>query len=52
MMTDRSIEHALTRLARGSHVLIEEAGHDLGLESWRVAPLLRAVTAFLDSMPD
>jgi pimeloyl-ACP methyl ester carboxylesterase len=50
MMTDRSVEHALARLDRGYHVLINEAGHDLGMGRWGVRPLLRAVTAFLDSI--
>jgi hypothetical protein len=28
LMTDRSVEHALARLERGSHVFIKETGHD------------------------
>jgi pimeloyl-ACP methyl ester carboxylesterase len=50
LMTDRSVENALARLKHGSHVLIKTAGHDLGMESWEVGPLLRVVTAFLDSL--
>jgi len=50
MMTDRSIEHALARLDRGYHVLVKEAGHDLGMDRWDAGPLLRTVTAFLDSI--
>jgi pimeloyl-ACP methyl ester carboxylesterase len=50
MMTDRSVEHALSRLDRGYHVLVKEAGHDLGMDRWDVGPLLRTVTAFLDSI--
>jgi pimeloyl-ACP methyl ester carboxylesterase len=50
MMTDRSVEHALAKLDRGYHVLIKEAGHDLGMGRWEVSPLLRTVTVFLDSI--
>jgi pimeloyl-ACP methyl ester carboxylesterase len=49
LMTDRSVEHALARLERSSHVFIKETGHDL-MGSWEVGPLLRAVTAFLHSL--
>lgn len=50
LMTDRDVEHALSVLPDASHVLIEHAGHDLGLGTWEVAPLLRAVTDFLESL--
>jgi hypothetical protein len=50
MMIDRSIERAAERLVYGHHVLIEEAGHDLGLESWLVGTLPAAVTVILDSI--
>ncbi|MFQ5793495.1 MAG: alpha/beta fold hydrolase [Candidatus Bipolaricaulia bacterium] len=50
IMTDHEVEHALSVLPDASHVLIEHAGHDLGLSTWEVAPLLRAVTNFLESL--
>lgn len=50
LMTDRDVEHALSVLPDASHVMIEHAGHDLGLSTWEVAPLLRAVTDFLESL--
>ena len=49
LMTDRSVKHALARLGFGYHVFIKEAGHDL-MGRWDVSPLLRTVTAFLDSI--
>jgi len=50
IMTDRDVEYALSVLSDVSHVLIEHAGHGLGLSTWEVAPLLRAVTDFLESL--
>lgn len=50
IMTDRDVEHALSVLPDVSHVLIEHAGHGLGFSTWEVAPLLRAVTDFLESL--
>jgi len=50
LMTDRDVERALSVLPDATHVLIEHAGHGLGLSAWEVAPLLRAVTDFLESL--
>jgi pimeloyl-ACP methyl ester carboxylesterase len=50
MMTDRSVKHALAKLSCGYHVLIKDAGHDLGMGRWEVSPLLRTISAFLDSI--
>lgn len=50
MVTDEAVDHALGLLADGTHVRIEQTGHDLGLGNWEVAPLLRAVTDFLESL--
>lgn len=50
VMSDQEVEHALSVLSDVSHVVIEHAGHDLGLSTWEVAPLLRAVTDFLESL--
>jgi pimeloyl-ACP methyl ester carboxylesterase len=32
------------------HVYLEGAGHDLGLDTWKVTGLLRAVTNFVESL--
>lgn len=50
MLTSEAVDHAMSLLADGAHVLIEQTGHDLGLGNWEVAPLLRAVTDFLESL--
>jgi pimeloyl-ACP methyl ester carboxylesterase len=50
MMTDASVEYALSRLENGVHVLLEECGHDLGLDSWKPGSLLRALFTFLESV--
>jgi pimeloyl-ACP methyl ester carboxylesterase len=50
MVSDGDVEHALSLLADGLHVKLEGAGHDLGLITWEVTPLLRAVTDFLESL--
>lgn len=50
IMTDRDVAHASSVLPDALHVLIKHAGHDLGLSTWEVAPLLQAVTDFLESL--
>lgn len=50
LMTDGDVERALSVLPEAYHVQIEGAGHDLGLSAWEVAPLLRALTDFLESL--
>jgi pimeloyl-ACP methyl ester carboxylesterase len=52
IVTDGDVEHTLSLLADGLHVQLAGAGHDLGLDSWQVAPLLRALTNFVESLPD
>jgi len=47
MMTDRSVEFALSMLEKGSHVSLQQTGHDLGLESGQIGPLLENVIPFL-----
>jgi pimeloyl-ACP methyl ester carboxylesterase len=49
-ISDRDAEHALALLPDGLHVQLEGVGHDLGLGTGKVAPLLRAVTSFLESL--
>jgi pimeloyl-ACP methyl ester carboxylesterase len=50
MMSDEDVELATAILDDVSHVFLEKAGHDLGLNSWNVGPLLRIVTNFLESL--
>ena len=50
LMTDRAVAQSLEILPDVSHVRLEKTGHDLGLTSWEVAPLLRAVNDFLESL--
>jgi pimeloyl-ACP methyl ester carboxylesterase len=50
LMSAQAADHALSLLPDGIEVLLETAGHDLGLDSWDVGPLLRAVTDFLESI--
>jgi pimeloyl-ACP methyl ester carboxylesterase len=50
MMTNASVEYAISQLENGTHVLIESHGHNLGLDIWEVSPLLRAVSVFLESL--
>jgi len=50
MMTDEVVQHVQSILPHTTHVFIETAGHGLGLDTWEVSPLLRAVTSFLESL--
>lgn len=50
MMTDQVVSEVLSRLPTTIHVLMEKAGHDLGLDTWEVAPLLSVVNSFLHSL--
>ena len=50
VVIDSDVDTALSLLSDGMHVQLEDAGHDLGLGTWQVAPLLRAVTNFLESL--
>ena len=50
LLTSEAVDHAMSLLADGTHVRIDQTGHDLGLGNWEVAPLLRAVTDFLESL--
>jgi pimeloyl-ACP methyl ester carboxylesterase len=51
LTTDAYIERMLTVIPDACRAKIEGCGHDLGLSTWQVAPLLRAVTSFLESRP-
>jgi pimeloyl-ACP methyl ester carboxylesterase len=48
--SDSDAKHALSLLANGVHVKLEDTGHDLGLCTWKLGPLLRALTSFLESL--
>jgi pimeloyl-ACP methyl ester carboxylesterase len=50
VVSDLDAEHALSLLPDGLHVQLEGVDHDLGLGTWKVDPLLRAVTDFLESL--
>ncbi|MDH4208286.1 MAG: alpha/beta hydrolase [Anaerolineae bacterium] len=50
IMTDHDVEYAMSLLAEAYHVQIEDAGHDLGLATCEVGPLMRAVLNFLESL--
>jgi pimeloyl-ACP methyl ester carboxylesterase len=49
MVSDENVAHIQSILPNIIHVLIKK-DHGLGLDTWEVAPLLRAVTCFLDSV--
>jgi pimeloyl-ACP methyl ester carboxylesterase len=50
LVSDSDVQHALSLLFSGLHAKLEGAGHDLGLSTSQVAPLLRALTGFLESL--
>ncbi len=50
VVSDADAERALSLLADGVHVRLDGAGHDLGLGTWDVTLLLRAVTNFVESL--
>ena len=50
MMTNDVVEHVQSILPNVMHIYIETAGHDLGLDTWEVSPLLRALTSFFGSL--
>jgi pimeloyl-ACP methyl ester carboxylesterase len=49
MMTNEVVKHIQSVLPHAMHVLIDK-DHGLGLDTWEVSPLIRAVTSFLDSL--
>jgi len=50
MMTNEVVKHVQSILPNAMHVLLETADHGLGMDTWEVAPLIRAVTSFLESL--
>lgn len=49
MLTGRAVEQVRSHLPNALHIYIESAGHNLGLDTWQVSPLIRAVTSFLEA---
>ena len=50
MMTDDDVDYARALLREAYHVQIEKASHGLGMDTWEVGPILRAVVSFLESL--
>ena len=50
MMTDESVDIAMSVLPNATHVYMEGSGHDLGLDTWNLSPLLRVVIGFLEAL--
>jgi pimeloyl-ACP methyl ester carboxylesterase len=50
IMTGADVDYAMGLLAEAYHVQIEGADHSLGMNNWEVAPLLRALISFLESL--
>jgi pimeloyl-ACP methyl ester carboxylesterase len=50
IMTDADVDYATALLAEAYHVQIDDVGHGLGMDNWEVAPLLRALISFLESL--
>jgi hypothetical protein len=47
MMTNAGVQRVKSVLPDTEHAFFKSIGHDLGLETWNVAPWLRVVTNFL-----
>ena len=50
MVLDGERDHALSLLSHGLYVQLPGATHNLGLSTWEVRPLIRAVVSFLESL--
>lgn len=50
LLSAAAAEHALSILPNAVQVLLEPVGHNLGLDTWEVGPLLRAFTDFTESL--
>jgi pimeloyl-ACP methyl ester carboxylesterase len=50
ILSDEDVELVMGLLANGTHAQLKGVGHDLGLGAGDVAPLLRAVTGFLQAL--
>jgi pimeloyl-ACP methyl ester carboxylesterase len=50
MTTLDSVKHVQSIVPNTTHVHLKEVGHNLGLDTWQSAPLLRAVNSFLETL--
>jgi pimeloyl-ACP methyl ester carboxylesterase len=50
VLSDREVEYAKSVNPEISNIVIHDEGHSLGLYTWNVAPLQRAVMNFLESL--
>jgi pimeloyl-ACP methyl ester carboxylesterase len=50
VMTAADVDYATALLTEAYHVQIDGVGHGLGMDNWEVAPLLRALISFLESL--
>lgn len=49
-LTDSDVNRAIALIPDGRFVKLTGIGHDLGLESWHVTPLVRSMSYFLESL--
>jgi len=50
MMTNDGVQHVKSALPNTEHAFFKSVGHDLGLDTWNVAPLLRVIINFLSML--
>jgi pimeloyl-ACP methyl ester carboxylesterase len=50
MMTDATVRSTLNMKPETMHVMLKDTDHGLGMDTWQVSPLLRAVMSFLDTL--
>jgi pimeloyl-ACP methyl ester carboxylesterase len=50
LMSAEAAEHAVSILADGVQIMLDGVGHNLGLDTWEVGPVLRAVMGYLESL--
>jgi pimeloyl-ACP methyl ester carboxylesterase len=51
MMTDVAVQQVKSIVPTTEHAFLKDYGHDLGLDSWKVASLLRVIVSFLNTLP-
>jgi pimeloyl-ACP methyl ester carboxylesterase len=50
LLSNHEVEYVQSIIPEISHVIITDEGHALGLDTWNVTPLLRAISNFLESL--
>lgn len=50
MLSNHEVEYVQSIIPEFSHVIIKDVGHALGLDTWNVTSLLRAISNFLESL--